>query len=109
MPLKVKLRHVEKTNVELPLPLPANKARLASTTQVLLDNYSDLADVQRVGLRCPQGLKALLYSYCPALLALGVLVRECIWNGRTASSTTAAKECIAMSAVLLMHVIRSDK
>ena len=109
VPLKVKLRHMEKTFVGLLLATAANKARLDSTTQVLLDNYRDLTDVQRVGLRCLLGLKALLYSYCPALLALGVFVRECNWNGRTASSTTATKECIAMSTVLLMHITPSDK
>ena len=109
VPLKVKLRHMEKTVVGLLLATAANKARLDSTTPVLWDNYRDLTYVQRVGLRCPLGLKALLYSYCPALLALGVLVRECNWNRRITSSTTAAKECIAMSPVLLMHVIPCDK
>ena len=76
VPLKVKLRHMEKTIAGLLLAIAANKARLDSTTQVLLDNYRYLRDVQRVGLSCLLGLKALLYSYCPALLALGVLVRE---------------------------------
>ena len=98
VPLNMKLRHTEKTFVGL-LAIAANEARLDSMTQVLMDNYRDLSDVQRVGQRCLLGLKALLYSYCPALLALGVLVRECNWNGPTASSTTAAKECIAMSTV----------
>ena len=117
VPLKVKLRHMAKTIVGLLLATAANKAQLDSMTQVLSDNYRDLTDVQRVGLKCLVGLKAVLYSYCPALLALGVVLRECNWNGRTASSTTAAKECIAMSAkeciamstVLLMYIILSDK
>ena len=109
VPLKVKLCHMETTIVGLLLATAANKAWLDSTTQVLLDNYRDLTDVQRVGVGCLPGLKAVLYCYCPALLALGVLVRECNWNGRTPSSTTAAKECIAMTIVLLMHMIPSDK
>ena len=109
VPLKLKLRHMDKTIVGLLLATAANKARLDGTTQVLLDNYRDLTDVQRVGLRCLLGLEALLYSYRPALLALGVLVGECNWNGRTASSTTAAKECIVMSIVLFMHIIPCDK
>ena len=88
VPLKVKLRHMQKTIVGLLLATAANKARLDSTTRILLHNYRDLTDLQRVGLRCLLGLKALLY--CPALLALGVLVPKCNWNGRTASSTTAA-------------------
>ena len=96
VPLKVKRRHMEKRIVGLLLATAANKARLDSTTQVLMDNCRDLSDVQRVSLRCLLGLKALLYSYCPALLAQGVLVHECNWNGSIASSTTAAKECIAM-------------
>ena len=100
---------MEKTIVGLLLATATNEARLDSTTQVLLDNYRDLTDVHTVGLKCLLGLKALLYSYCPALLALGVLVRECNWNGRIASSNTDAKECIATSTVLLMHIIPSDK
>ena len=77
VPLKVKFCHMVKTIDGLLLATAANKARLDSTTQVLLDNYRDLSDVQRVGLKCLLGLKALLYSYCPALLALGLLVRDC--------------------------------
>ena len=84
VPLKVKLRHMEKTIVGLLLATDATNAQLDSTTQVLLDNYRDLSEVQRVGLRCLLGLKALLYSYCPALLAVGVVVRECNCKGRTA-------------------------
>ena len=60
VPLKV----MGKTIVGLLLAIAANKARLDSTTQVLLDSYRDLSDVQRVGLRCHLGLKALLYSCC---------------------------------------------
>ena len=75
MPMKVKLRHMEKTFVGLFLATAANKARLDSTTQVLMSNLVDLSGVQSVDLRCLLALKALLYSYCPALLALGVLVR----------------------------------
>ena len=104
MPLKVKLRHIDKTIVGPLHAIAANKARLDSTTHVLMDNYRDLSDVQRVGLRCLLGLKALLYAYCPALLAPGVLVGECNWNGRTASSTT-----VAMSTVVLMHIILYNK
>ena len=77
MPMKVKLRHMEKTIVGL-LATAANKARLDSTTQVLMSNLAELSDAQRLGLKCLLALKALLYSYCPALLALGVLVRECL-------------------------------
>ena len=94
VPLKLKLRHMEKTIVGLQLATTTNKARLDSTTQVLVDKYRDLSDVQRVGLRPLSGLKALLYSYCPALLALGVLVRECNRNGRIASCTTVAKDVL---------------
>ena len=77
VPMKAKLRHMEKTIVGLFLATAANKARLDSTTQVLMSNLAELFDAQRVGLKCLLALKALLYSYRPALLALGVLVREC--------------------------------
>ena len=109
VPMKVKLRHMEKTIVGLFLATAANKARLDSTTHVLMSNLAELSDAQRLGLRCLLALKALLYSYCPALLALEVLVRECNWNGRSMHSAAAAKECIGMSTVLMMNVIPSEK
>ena len=102
VPMKVKLRHMEKTIVGLFLATAANKARLDSTTQVLMSNLAELSDAQRLGLKCLLALKALLYSYCPALLALGVLVCECNWNGRSLHPSAAAKECIGMNNVLMM-------
>ena len=105
MPMKVKLRHMEKTNVGLFLATTANKARLDSTTQVLISNLAELSDAQRLGLRCLLALKARLYSYCLALLALGVLMRECNWKARSRHSTATAKECIGMSTVLMMNII----
>ena len=107
--MKLKLRHMEKTIVVLFLATAANKARLDSTTQVLMSNLAELSDAQRLGLRCLLALKALLYSYCPTLLALGVLVRECNWKGRSLHSSAAAKECIGISAVLMMNIIPSEK
>ena len=74
-----------------------------------MSNLGELSDAQRLGLKCLLALKALLYSYCPALLALGVLVRECNWNGRSLNSSAAAKECIGMSIVLMMNIIPSEK
>ena len=109
VPMKVKLRHMEKTIVGLFLATAANKARFDSTTQVLMSNLAELSDAQRLGLKCLLALKALLYSYCPALVALGVLVRECNWNGRSLNSSAAAKECIGMSTVLMMNIIPSQK
>ena len=109
VPMKVKLRHMEKTIVGLFLATATTKARLDSTTQVLMGNLAELSDFQRLGLKCMLPLKALLYSYCPALLALGVLVRECNWNGRSLNSSAATKECIGMSTVLMMNIIPSEK
>ena len=109
VPMKGKLRHMEKTIVGLFLATVANKARLDSTTQVLMCNLDELSDGQRLGLKCLLALKALLHSYCPALLALGVLVRECNWNGRSLHSSAAVKECIGMSTVLMMSIIPSEK
>ena len=108
-PMKVKLRHMEKTIVGLSVATTANKARLDSTTQVLMSNLGELSNAPRLGLRCLSALKALLYSYCLALLALGFLVRECNWNGRSLHSTAAAKECIGMSTVLMMNIIPSEQ
>ena len=73
-----------------------------------MGNLAELSDVHRLGLKCLLALKALLYSYCPALLAVGVFVRECNWNGRSLNSS-AAKECIGMSIVLMMNIIPSEK
>ena len=105
VPMKVKLRHMEKTIVGLFVATASNKARLDSTTQVLGSNLAELSDAQRLGLRCLLALKALLYPYCSALLALGVLVRECNWNGRSLRSTAAAKECVGMSTVFIMNIV----
>ena len=74
-----------------------------------MSNLAELCDAQRPGLKCLLFLKALLYSYCPALLALGVLVRECSRNGCSLNSSAAAKECIGMSTVLMMNIIPSEK
>ena len=109
VPMKVKLRHMEKTIVGLFLATGANKAGLDSTTQVLMSNLAELCDAQRLRLRCLLALKALLYSYCPTLLALGVLVREFNWKGHSLHSTAAAKECIGISNVLMMNIIPSEK
>ena len=109
VPMKVKPGHMGKTIVGLFLATDANKARLDSTTQPLMGNLADLSDVQRLGLKLWLALKALLYSYCPALLALGVLVRECNCNGRSLNSSAAAKECIEMSTVLMMNILPSEK
>ena len=91
--MKVKLRHMEKTIVGLFLATTATKARLDGTTEVLMGNLAQLCDVQILRLKCLLALKALLSSYCPALMALGVLVRECNWNSRSLNSSAAAKEC----------------
>ena len=109
MPMKVKPRHMENPIVGLFLATAAHKARLDGTTQVLLSNLAELSNAQRHGLRCLLAVKALLYSYCPALLALGVPVRECNWKGRSLHSTAAAKECIGMSTVLIMNIIPFEK
>ena len=105
VPMTAKLRHMEKTIVGLFPATAANKPRLDSTTQVLMSNLAELSDAQRPGLKCPLALKAPLYSYCPALLALGALVRECNWNGPSLNSSAAAKECIGMTTVLMMNII----
>ena len=109
VPMKVKVRHMEKNIVCLFLATAANKARFDSTAQVIMGNLVELSDIQRLGLKCLLALKALLNSYSPALLALGVLVRECNLNGRSLNSIAAAKEFIGMSIVLMMHVIPSEK
>ena len=52
VPMKVQLRHMEKTIFGLFLAIAANKARLDSTTQVCMSNFAELSDAQRLGLRC---------------------------------------------------------
>ena len=73
VPLKVKLRHMQRTIAGLLLAIAANKAPLDSRTQVLMDSYRHLSDVQRVGLRCLLGQKALLYSYCTVFLLVNAI------------------------------------
>ena len=57
VPMKVKLRHMEKTIVGLFPATAANKARLDSTTQVQMSNPAELFDAQRLGLKCLMALK----------------------------------------------------
>ena len=45
VPMKVKVRHMEKAIVGLFLPTAANKARLDSTTPVLMGNLAQLSNV----------------------------------------------------------------
>ena len=104
VPMKVNMRHMEKTIVGLFLATAANEEWLNTTTHVLMSNLAELSNAQSLGLKCVLALKALLYSYCSVLLALGVLVRECNWNGRSLHSSAAAKECIGMSTVLMMNI-----
>ena len=44
MPMKVKLRHMEKTIVGLFLATAANNPQLDSTTRVLMSNLAELSD-----------------------------------------------------------------
>ena len=97
--MKVHLRHMEKTIAGVFLATTANKARLDSTNKVLMSNLPELSDAQKMGPKRLLALKALLHSYCSALLALGVLVRECNWNSCCLNSSAAAKECIGWSTV----------
>ena len=109
VPMKVKLRHMEKTIVALFLATAAYKARLDSFTQVVMSNLAELSHAQRLGLKYLLALKILLYSYWPSLMALGVLVRECNWNGPSLNSSAPANECIGMSTVLMINIIPSEK
>ena len=52
VPMKVKLCQMEKTIVGLFLATAANKARLDSTTQVLMSNLAKSSGAQSIGLRC---------------------------------------------------------
>ena len=46
-------------------------------------------------------LKALLYTYCPVSLSIGILVRECNWEGRDACSGIVAKQALEMPLLML--------
>ena len=54
-------------------------------------------------------LKALLYTYCPAALSIGTLVRECNWEGRGAGSGIVAKHTLEMSLLLMLNILKPDE
>ena len=105
LPLKVKLPHTKKTVLGMLLAVASNKALLESTTQVLMHNYSEQTNAQRIAVCCVFRLKALSSCYRPSLLSGGFFVCECNWNGGTAQSTAVAKARILMNAILVIHMI----
>ena len=71
LPRKVKVIHTEKTLPGLLLATPSSRARLDELVSALLSNHQDLTPHQRKGRRMLLALKALLYTYCPAILSIG--------------------------------------
>ena len=75
----------------------------------LLSNHRDLTAHQRKGLRMLPALKAFLYTYCPFVLSIGTLVRECNWEGRVAGSTIVAKTALEMSLLLMLDILTLEE
>ena len=73
----------------------------------LLGHHRDLSTIQRKGLCMLLALKALLYTYCPAVLTIGTLVQECNWAGWGAGSRTVAKQALEMSLLVMLNRMSS--
>ena len=56
-----------------------------------------------------RGLKSLLLFYCPAVLKLGVLVRNCTWAGRENGTSRYALESLRRSLFLLIGLLGYKK
>ena len=76
---------------------------------ILLGDHWDLIAIERKGLRMLLALKALLYTYCPAILTIGTVVGECNWAGRGAGCETVAKQALPMSLVVMLHILKPDQ
>ena len=50
--------------------------------------------------------KASLYTYYPAALSIGTLVRECNWEGRGAGAGIVAKQALEMSLLLMLNMLK---
>ena len=81
---------MEQTLLGLLLATPSNRARLDERISLLLSNHRDLTTHHRKGLRMLLVLKALLYTYCSAVLSFGTLVRRCNWQVWIAGSGIVA-------------------
>ena len=91
------------------LATSSNRGRLDERVTALLSSQRDLTRIQRKGLRMLLALKALLYTYCPAALIIGTLVRECNWEGRGACSGIVAKQALEMSLLVMLHILKPEE
>ena len=90
LPRKAKIIHMEKTLLGLLLSTPSNRVGLDECVSALLSHHRDSTGIRRKDLCMLLALKALLYTYCPVVLTIGPLVRECKWEGRGGDFGTVA-------------------
>ena len=96
---------MEKTMLGLLVSTPINRARPDELVCALLTNHRDLYAIQRKGLRMPLALKSLLYTYCPYVLTIGILVQECNWEGSRGAFWTIAKHSLEMSLLVMPNPV----
>ena len=109
LPRKVKVIHMEKTLLGPMLATSSNRGRLDEHVTAVLSSQRHLTPIQRKGLHMLLALKALLYTYYPAALGIGTLVRECIWEGRGAGSGIVAKQALEMSLLLMLNILKPEE
>ena len=51
-----------------------------------------------------EGLISLVDYFCPALLVIGVAVRNCTWEGRDPNGGKLAREILGQCLCLLVHL-----
>ena len=101
--------HIDKTLLGLLLSTSLNRAQSDQRLSALLGSHQHLTTIQRKGLRMLLALKAPLCTYCPAVLTIGTLVRECNWAGGGASFVPFAKQALEMSLMVILIILKSDE
>ena len=110
LPRKVKVIHMKKTLLGLMLAILSDRGRLDERVIALLSSQRDLTPIQRKGLCMLLALKALLYTYCPAALSIGTLVRECNWEGRGgAVSSIVPKQALETCLLLMLNILKPEE
>ena len=96
-----KLLHIEKVVAALLLVGDSVRVRIQRKLEWLQLAPASLSLVQvDTATRWLQGLQSLLFSYVPALFALGVQVRNCNWSGRQPGTGQAAHTVLEWSPLL---------
>lgn len=105
--LRTRRREVESRHTAVVMAWKARKwSRSASMAHVRGGSEEEAEPVVSLELRVLRGLESLLAFYVPALFGLGVLVRQCTWEGRPDQSVKGdvARKVLEQTLAILVHL-----